>query len=111
MQPSEKGLEEVVVVGYSQKDGQVPPTPSIGKEAYEKYLSDSLRYPEEALRVRIEGEVLVGFTVRDSGKPAAFKVVRSLGYGCDQEAIRLIREGPTWRSEEHTSELQSLMRI
>src|SRR3546814_1657008 len=64
MQPSEKGLEEVVVVGYSQKDGQVPPTPSIGKEAYEKYLSDSLRYPEEALRVRIEGEVLVGFTVR-----------------------------------------------
>ncbi|QEC51451.1 TonB family protein [Anseongella ginsenosidimutans] len=101
MQPAEMDLNEVIVVGYSgnsKKAGQVSPTPVIGKAAYEKYLADSLRYPEEALEKQAEGEVVVSFTVRASGRPAAFKIIRSLGYGCDKEAIRLIKEGPDWVS-------------
>lgn len=99
MQPAEQGLDEVVVVGFSgKKRKQVSPTPVIGKEAYEKYLADSLRYPEEALDMHIEGEVVVGFTVRGSGQPANFRVLQPLGYGCDEEAIRLIRQGPDWIS-------------
>lgn len=99
MQPAEQGLDEVVVVGFSgKKRKQVSPTPVIGKEAYEKYLADSLRYPEEALEMHIEGEVVVGFTVRGSGQPANFRVLRPLGYGCDEEAIRLIKQGPDWIS-------------
>lgn len=75
---------------------EVVSRPVIGSEAYKKYLTDSLQYPAEALEHRIEGEVVIQFTVRPSGRPAAFEVVSSLGYGCDQEAIRLIDEGPDW---------------
>jgi len=75
---------------------EVVSRPVIGSEAYKKYLTDSLQYPAEALEHRIEGEVVIQFTVRPSGRPTAFEVVSSLGYGCDQEAIRLIDEGPDW---------------
>lgn len=76
----------------------VRPSPVVGIKAYEKYLSDSLRYPSAALEERIEGEVEVQFTIRPSGRPAAFQVTRSLGYGCDEEAIRLIADGPDWKA-------------
>lgn len=107
MRPDEAALEEVVVVGYGKQKkraitGAAPASsgeavPEAGRAAYRKYLADSLRYPEEALIKRIEGEVIVGFKVTREGSLSDFRILRSLGYGCDKEAIRLIREGPEWR--------------
>ncbi len=95
-------LSEVVVTGAAARDdSQNPPIvrlaePAGGRKAYDKYLENSLRYPIEALAKKIKGRVTVKFTVRTDGALDEFNVVKSLGYGCDEEVLRLIKEGPSW---------------
>jgi protein TonB len=72
------------------------PQPVGGFERYQIYLEDSLRYPESALNSQVEGSVIVSFTVDADSIPHQLSVIKSLGYGCDEEALRLIREGPRW---------------
>ena len=50
-----------------------------------------LEIPESAKRNKIEGNVLVKFKINKYGKVINPKVVKSLGYGCDKEALRLIK--------------------
>lgn len=71
-------------------------TPIGGFEAFEHYISEALKYPDEALLQRIEGRVELKFIIRKNGKVSKIEITRSLGYGCDQEAIRLLEEGPKW---------------
>ncbi|MBS0000500.1 MAG: TonB family protein [Cyclobacteriaceae bacterium] len=73
------------------------PQPLDGYEVYEKYLEDSLQYPESALDHQVQGVVIVTFTVGRDSIPDHFSLKKSLGYGCDEEAIRLIRNGPKWK--------------
>lgn len=65
--------------------------------AYQKYLADSLRYPPQALENQTAGRVELSFRVDENGRPLDIRIEKSLGDGCDQEAIRLIREGPDFR--------------
>ncbi len=62
-----------------------------GKEALNKFIRENLIYPEEALREKIEGRVFVRYDISHRGKVIRAKVIQSLGYGCDEEAIRLIK--------------------
>lgn len=95
-------LSEVVVTGAAARDDrQNPPVvrlaePAGGRRAYDKYLENSLRYPVEAVTKKIKGRVTVKFTVRTDGALDEFSVVKSLGYGCDEEVLRLVKEGPSW---------------
>ncbi len=96
-------LSEVIVTGYGiQKNGTPdPPTielahPSIGDRAYKKYLESNLLYPQEALDKKVEGRVTVEFFVETDGTVSAITVVRGIGAGCDEELIRLIKEGSRW---------------
>lgn len=96
-------LGEVVVTGYSPK----PETPGYepiiklaqpvgGLKAYDRYLKSSLRYPQPALDNQVKGRVTIQFTVRTDGSLDEFNVLKGLGYGCDEEVIRLVKEGPKW---------------
>jgi outer membrane biosynthesis protein TonB len=67
-----------------------------GIKAYDKYLEDSKQYPQQALDNDVKGRVIIGFDVGLRGELSNFVVIRSLGYGCDDEVIRLIKEGPAW---------------
>lgn len=103
MQPDVSQLSEVVITGYSPtaKDPNHEPvvklaTPVGGLRAYDKYLKNSLKYPAQALENKIKGRVTVLFTVRTDGSLDEFNVVKGLGYGCDEEVIRLVKEGPRW---------------
>lgn len=95
-------LSEVVVTGAAARDdSQNPPVvrlaePAGGRKAYDNYLENSLRYPAEAIIKKIKGRVIVKFTVRTDGALDEFSVVKSLGYGCDEEVLRLVKEGPSW---------------
>lgn len=71
--------------------------PTGGLRAYDKYLEDNKRYPQQALDNDVKGRVIVGFDVGISGELSNFVVIRSLGHGCDDEVIRLIKEGPAWK--------------
>jgi TonB family protein len=95
-------LSEVVVTGAAARDNadRLPvirlAEPAGGRKAYDKYLESGLRYPVEALTKKVKGRVTVKFTVGIDGGLDEFSVIKSLGYGCDEEVLRLVKEGPTW---------------
>ncbi len=72
------------------------PEPSDGWENYDSYLANNLKVPEEKLRLQKKGAVEVLFDVNSKGEPVNFTITKSLCKECDEEAIRLIKEGPRW---------------
>lgn len=103
MDPAISELNEVVVVGYaSSYDKEETETymewaaPDGGKRAYREYLHKNLRYPDVALNNNVEGRVTIQFTVETNGNISDIKVLRGIGFGCDEEVIRLIKSGPKW---------------
>lgn len=70
--------------------------PSLGERSYQKYIRQNLEYPPQAADENIHGTVVLEFDIDPTGKPYNFRILQSVGYGCDEEAIRLIREGPLW---------------
>jgi len=60
-----------------------------GIEALVKFIRDNLRYPKEAKDNGIQGVVKLQFDVDYKGKVHHVKVISGLGYGCDEEAIRI----------------------
>ncbi len=73
------------------------PLPEIGMEAYYDYLSSQINYPERAKANKIEGRVFVQFVVDENGNPTDITVKKGLGFGCDEEAVRMIQNGPKWQ--------------
>ena len=61
-----------------------------GADALRKFIKQTLRYPKEALLHRVEGRVYLKYEVNEKGKVHSISVVNGLGYGCDEEAIRII---------------------
>ena len=62
-----------------------------GGDALKKFVHQTLRYPKEALLHRVEGRVHLKYEVNERGKIHSISVVNGLGYGCDEEAQRIIR--------------------
>lgn len=67
-----------------------------GQAALMRYLRDHLRYPSQALREQAEGQVFMTFVVRADGTIAEATVLKGLGYGLDEEALRVVRQMPAW---------------
>lgn len=60
------------------------------------YLSTNLKYPAEAQAKKISGVVYIQFVVNTDGKASDFKVVKGLGGGCQEEALRVLQQVDTW---------------
>ncbi|MCA6380463.1 MAG: TonB family protein [Cytophagales bacterium] len=71
-------------------------TPKEGLTAFYEYVKNNLRYPAEARRKGVEGKVFVQFVINIDGSLSEFKVVKGIGSGCDEEAVRIIKESPAW---------------
>jgi protein TonB len=61
-----------------------------GYEGFYKMLRNHLKYPKMAQRQNVDGKVYVEFIVNRDGTPVDIKVFRGIGYGCDEEAMRVI---------------------
>lgn len=94
-------LSEVVVIGYGTEKKEdntyLAAKPSIGFSDYRDYLKENLQYPEEARENGTEGRVRLKISISASGNIDEIEVLKSLGNGCDAEAIRLVKEGPKWQ--------------
>jgi protein TonB len=66
------------------------PEPVGGLAAFYKQLAASLKYPSKAVRYNKEGKVFVEFVIDQQGNPVKMKVTRGIGFGCDEEAMRVL---------------------
>ncbi len=74
------------------------PEPADGWDNYDTYIVNNLNPPEEIKsKQNAGGQVEVSFEVDKNGNPVNVKVEKSLCKKCDDEAIRLIKEGPKWK--------------
>jgi len=72
-----------------------------GISAMTRFLNSQLKYPALAREYEIEGIVYVQFVVKADGELEQFKVARGIGYGCDEEALRIAQKMPNWIAGEH----------
>jgi protein TonB len=72
------------------------PEPVGGYAAFYQFLNSNLRYPKDALRDKVEGKVFVQFVIEKNGTLTNFKVMKGIGSGCDEEAIRVLQTVPNW---------------
>lgn len=99
------------VLAPAQTDGSTAPGPAAptiyftaeempafpgGDAALVKFLSSKVQYPAAALDRSLSGKVHVTFTVDPAGHLHDPRVVRGLGSGLDEEALRLVRLMPWW---------------
>lgn len=62
-----------------------------GIKAMRRFIKEQLQYPEAAKKERIEGTVHLRYTIDYQGRVIDAKVISGLGYGCDEEAIRVVK--------------------
>jgi hypothetical protein len=79
---------------------ETEPEPEDGWENYDSYLNNNVNMPEGMVAKQTStGSVDVSFEVNKDGEPVNFKIEKSLCTKCDQEAIRLIKQGPKWKQK------------
>lgn len=118
-------LDEVVVTGYGtqkknmvtgsvsevkslskNKVDEIKPEPIGGIKEYKKYIEQNLVRPSEPSCKKIKGKVVLQFSVNTSGHPQNITVKKSLCPSLDQEAIRLLKDGPKWKAGNTTAEIE-----
>lgn len=67
-----------------------------GDEGLLKFLKEHIRYPAAARANSTEGKVVVSFIVDRSGKLTNIKILRGIGNGCEEEALRVLGTMPNW---------------
>lgn len=74
---------------------QMPQFPGGEKEML-RFIRNNLRYPLSAQDNNIQGTVILNFVVDREGKIISIRVVKSIGFGCDEEAVRVMERMPAW---------------
>ena len=86
-----RGNDEVFTIVEEQAH------PINGMADFYKFIGQNIKYPIEARQKGIEGRVFVSFMVDETGKLSDFKLIRGIGDGCDEEAIRVLKLSPDWK--------------
>lgn len=73
------------------------PEPYGGMTAFYEYIKNNLEYPKYAKRNGVTGKVFLQFIVDKEGRIGNIKVVKGIGYGCDEEAARVLANSPKWK--------------
>ena len=67
-----------------------------GESALNRYLGENIKYPQMAKESGIQGRVFVTFVIEKDGRVSDVRVLRGIGGGCDEEAIRVVQNMPRW---------------
>lgn len=76
---------------------EMPEFPGGGEKALLQYLSNNIKYPAIARENGITGTVYVTFEIDQNGKVKDAKILRGIGGGCDEEALRVVMSMPAWK--------------
>ncbi len=72
------------------------PVPPGGITGLTNYMIQNLTYPSAAKEANVQGMVVVSFIVTAEGKVENVEVLRGIGSGCDEEAVRVISNSGIW---------------
>jgi TonB family protein len=75
-----------------------------GLEGLGKYLGDNIMYPKEALANKVTGTVFVGFIVNADGSVSGAQVLKGIGGGCNEEALRVVQNMPNWQAGKQSGQ-------
>ena len=98
-QPDSLRMDTIEEVVEQELFGMIPETmPSFrgGEQKLFEFIGKNVVYPQEAIDAGIEGKVFVEFYIEKDGTVCDAKVLRGIGYGCDEEALRVIGLMPKW---------------
>jgi TonB family protein len=110
LKPLPMDSAETVVIGYGTEKKAKERYPKVtidtlepaeGYVNFDDYVANNLKVPEELRTKTISGEVQLSFDVDKNGQPTNIAVVKSLCQKCDEEAIRLLKEGPKWKKKKN----------
>lgn len=73
------------------------PEPHGGIATFYEYVAENLKYPRQARREGIKGKVFLQFIIDKDGSLTNVKVVKGIGFGCDEEAVRVVSSAPRWK--------------
>ena len=88
MKPDRNGVYQIVE--------EMPQFPG-GETKLMEHIAKNLTYPQEARDKGIEGRVFVAMVIEKDGSVSNVKVLRGIGGGCDEEAVRVISALPKWK--------------
>lgn len=89
----EKPKEEQIFTAVEQQ----PEFPG-GISAMYKFLGENIKYPSAAQRANVSGKVFMKFVVEKDGSIGFVEVLKGIGFGCDEEALRVIKSMPKWNA-------------
>ena len=87
--------EEVVEQEIFQIVEEMPAFPG-GEQKLMEYVAKNIKYPQIARETGIQGRVFIGFVVEPDGSVSNVKLLRGIGGGCDEEAMRVVKSMPKW---------------
>jgi periplasmic protein TonB len=76
-----------------------------GEAERNKFLAENIVYPQQATENGIQGTVYVSFVVDSKGNVTDVKVLRGIGGGCDEEAVRVVKMMPQWHPGKQNGKL------
>jgi len=76
-----------------------------GEAERNKFLAENIVYPQQATENGIQGTVYVSFVVDSKGNVTDVKVLRGIGGGCDEEALRVVKMMPQWHPGKQNGKL------
>ena len=86
--PDERGIYQIVE--------QMPEFPG-GEEAIREFVAKNIQYPQKAIDAGAYGRVFVGFVIEPDGSVSNVTLLRGIGFGCDEEAMRVVKMMPKWK--------------
>lgn len=67
-----------------------------GLKGFYDYFGKNVEYPKLAKKSNITGTVVVSFVIDKDGSITDIKVIKGIGFGCDEEAVRVLKNAPKW---------------
>ena len=89
--PKEEKEDEIFLVVENKPE----PHGGIGK--FYEYIGKNMKYPKQARKLGVEGTVIIEMVVDKDGSLTDFKVLKGIGAGCDEEALRVLKSAPKWK--------------
>lgn len=89
----EKNLNDRKVYTVVEEQPEFPG----GTQAMWDFLGRHIKYPETASKANVQGRVFLSFVVTETGETEDIMILKGIGYGCDAEAIRVLKLFPKWK--------------